>query len=123
MPAVVSIRPPNNICTAVKVSTSSFECALRMYTVLIIWPRGGTDDETDEGAAIERMRAPAACRQQRDPQRRGCIEDRGLVGRHVLHGDVSAAVGDEHVTDGHHEHVAPLGGVEGEAVTQRERGE
>ena len=84
---------------------------------------GEADDQPDERAPVERMRAPAARREQRDPQRRRGIEDGGLVGRHVLHRPVGAAVGDEHVADGDDEHVAPLGGVELEAAAERERRE
>ena len=48
------------------------------------------DHEADQRAPVDRVRAPAARREQRDPQRRRRIEDRGLVGRDVLHGHVRA---------------------------------
>jgi hypothetical protein len=83
---------------------------------------GETDHEARHRAPVDRVRAPPARREQRNPQRRRRIEDRGLVGRDVLHGDVGQAVRDDDVAQGHNEHVPPFGGVERKLLAQQQCG-
>ncbi len=75
-----------------------------------------SDHQAEQRASIERVRAPPACRQQRDPQRGGSIENGSLVRRHGLHGPVGAAVGDEHVAQRDNEHVSPFGCVQARSI-------